>query len=68
MFDELCQIVKDYWDNGICNIVVLCGDEFKGYVKKFFYVFDLVVLLKEVVDFDIFVVVYFEVYFEVKLV
>lgn len=68
MFDELCIIVCDYWNNGICYIVVLCGDLLLGSGKLEMYVFDLVMLLKEVVDFDIFVVVYLEVYLEVKSV
>ena len=64
--DELRQIAKDYWDNGIRNIVALRGDEPKGYAKKPFYASDLVTLLKEVADFDISVAAYPEVHPEAK--
>lgn len=64
--DELKQIAKDYWDNGIRHIVALRGDEPAGYDKKPFYASDLVVLLKEVADFDISVAAYPEVHPEAK--
>ena len=64
--DELRQIAKDYWDNGIRNIVALRGDEPEGYAKKPFYASDLVTLLKEVADFDISVAAYPEVHPEAK--
>ncbi|EFX91971.1 5,10-methylenetetrahydrofolate reductase [Actinobacillus ureae] len=64
--DELRTIAKDYWDNGIRNIVALRGDEPAGYAKKPFYAADLVRLLKEVADFDISVAAYPEVHPEAK--
>ncbi|WP_373768152.1 methylenetetrahydrofolate reductase [Glaesserella sp.] len=64
--DELRQIAKDYWDNGIRHIVALRGDEPAGYTKKPFYASDLVKLLKEVADFDISVAAYPEVHPEAK--
>ncbi|WP_303818109.1 methylenetetrahydrofolate reductase [Actinobacillus minor] len=64
--DELKVIAKDYWDNGIRNIVALRGDEPPGYTKKPFYASDLVALLKEVADFDISVAAYPEVHPEAK--
>lgn len=67
-FDELRIIVRDYWNNGIRYIVALRGDLSSGSGKLEMYVFDLVTLLKEVVDFDIFVAAYSEVYSEVKSV
>lgn len=64
--DELRQIAKDYWDNGIRHIVALRGDEPAGYEKKPFYASDLVTLLKDVADFDISVAAYPEVHPEAK--
>lgn len=64
--DELRQIAKNYWDNGIRSIVALRGDLPAGYDKAPFYAADLVALLKEVADFDISVAAYPEVHPEAK--
>ena len=64
--DELRTIAKDYWDNGIRNIVALRGDLPAGAGKPEMYANDLVALLKEVADFDISVAAYPEVHPEAK--
>ncbi|MDG2948068.1 methylenetetrahydrofolate reductase [Bisgaard Taxon 10/6] len=64
--EELREIARDYWDNGIRNIVALRGDIPVGYAKPPFYALDLVKLLKEVADFDISVAAYPEVHPEAK--
>ncbi|NCB85912.1 MAG: methylenetetrahydrofolate reductase [Gammaproteobacteria bacterium] len=64
--DELRAIAKDYWDNGIRNIVALRGDLPAGAGKPEMYANDLVALLKEVADFDISVAAYPEVHPEAK--
>ena len=64
--DELRAIAKDYWDNGIRNIVALRGDLPAGASKPEMYADDLVALLKEVADFDISVAAYPEVHPEAK--
>lgn len=68
---EVDVIVKDYWDLGVCYLVVLCGDLFVGigvvyelYVDGYVYVLDLVVGIKKIVNFDVFVFGYFEKYLE----
>ena len=64
--DELRAIAKDYWDNGIRNIVALRGDLPPGAGKPEMYANDLVALLKEVADFHISVAAYPEVHPEAK--
>ena len=64
--DELRTIAKDYWDNGIRNIVALRGDLPAGAGKPEMYADDLVALLKEVADFDISVAANPEVHPEAK--
>lgn len=64
--EELIEIAKDYWNNGIRRIVALRGDEPPGYDKKPFYASDLVALLRSVADFDISVAAYPEVHPEAK--
>ncbi|MDD2344493.1 MAG: methylenetetrahydrofolate reductase [Tolumonas sp.] len=64
--DELRTIAKDYWDNGIRNIVALRGDLPAGADKPEMYADGLVALLKEVADFDISVAAYPEVHPEAK--
>ena len=64
--DELRTIAKDYWDNGIRNIVALRGDLPAGAGKPEMYADDLVALLKEVANFDISVAAYPEVHPEAK--
>ncbi|UAA38651.1 methylenetetrahydrofolate reductase [Paraneptunicella aestuarii] len=56
--DELKQIAKDYWDNGIRRIVALRGDMPEGMTEPVSYAADLVELLKGVADFDISVAAY----------
>ncbi len=63
---ELKQIAKDYWDNGIRNIVALRGDLPPDLAKPEMYAADLVELLKTVNDFDISVAAYPEVHPEAK--
>lgn len=60
--DELKNIAQDYWDNGIRRIVALRGDLPPGMEKTEMYASDLVILLKEVADFDIAVAAYPEVH------
>lgn len=64
--DELRTIARDYWNNGIRHIVALRGDLPPGSGKPEMYASDLVTLLKEVADFDIFVAAYPEVHPEAK--
>ncbi|TDQ59840.1 5,10-methylenetetrahydrofolate reductase (NAD(P)) [Mesocricetibacter intestinalis] len=63
---QLKEIARDYWDNGIRRIVALRGDEPKGYAKKPFYAADMVALLRSVADFDISVAAYPEIHPEAK--
>ncbi|WP_107852066.1 methylenetetrahydrofolate reductase [Oceanimonas marisflavi] len=64
--DELRSIARDYWNNGIRQIVALRGDLPKGMEKPDMYAADLVSLLKEEADFDISVAAYPEVHPEAK--
>ncbi|WP_247151766.1 methylenetetrahydrofolate reductase [Escherichia coli] len=64
--DELRTIARDYWNNGIRDIVALRGDLPPGSGKPEMYASDLVTLLKEVADFDISVAAYPEVHPEAK--
>ncbi|EFG0061143.1 methylenetetrahydrofolate reductase [Escherichia coli] len=63
---ELRIIARDYWNNGIRHIVALRGDLPPGSGKPEMYASDLVMLLKEVADFDISVAAYPEVHPEAK--
>jgi methylenetetrahydrofolate reductase (NADPH) len=56
--EELAEIAKDYWKNGIRRIVALRGDLPEGAGKPDMYASDLVELLKGVADFDISVAAY----------
>ncbi|MBL1378923.1 methylenetetrahydrofolate reductase [Zobellella iuensis] len=64
--DELRGIARDYWNNGIRQIVALRGDLPQGVEKPDMYAVDLVSLLKEEADFDISVAAYPEVHPEAK--
>ncbi|MGF1763519.1 methylenetetrahydrofolate reductase [Aliivibrio kagoshimensis] len=64
--DELTSIAKDYWNNGIRNIVALRGDLPPNSGKPEMYATDLVELLKKEADFDISVAAYPEVHPEAK--
>ncbi|WP_116475840.1 methylenetetrahydrofolate reductase [Zobellella maritima] len=64
--DELRGIARDYWNNGIRQIVALRGDLPEGLAKPEMYAADLVTLLKEEADFDISVAAYPEVHPEAK--
>ncbi|MBP6345514.1 methylenetetrahydrofolate reductase [Neisseriaceae bacterium CLB008] len=60
--ETLKGIAKDYWDNGIRNILALRGDVPSGVAEPNVYANDLVGLLKGVADFDISVAAYPEVH------
>lgn len=64
--EQLIDIAKDYWANGIRHIVALRGDLPEGSGKPDMYASDLVELLKSVADFDISVAAYPEVHPEAK--
>lgn len=64
--DELKEIAKNYWKNGIRSIVALRGDTLKKNVKHKMYASDLVLLLKNIADFDISVAAYPEMHPESK--
>ncbi|MBS9423292.1 methylenetetrahydrofolate reductase [Photorhabdus caribbeanensis] len=64
--DELCEIARDYWKNGIRHIVALRGDLPENGEKPKMYGADLVELLKKEADFDISVAAYPEVHPEAK--
>lgn len=64
--DELRAIARDYWNNGIRQIVALRGDLPQGMEKPEMYAADLVSLLKQEADFDISVAAYPEVHPEAK--
>ncbi len=64
--DELCEIARDYWKNGIRHIVALRGDLPENGEKPKMYGSDLVELLKKEADFDISVAAYPEVHPEAK--
>ncbi|MBD2815286.1 methylenetetrahydrofolate reductase [Xenorhabdus sp. Flor] len=64
--EELRDIARDYWKNGIRHIVALRGDLPDGSCKPEMYGTDLVELLKEEADFDISVAAYPEVHPEAK--
>ncbi|PQQ37817.1 5,10-methylenetetrahydrofolate reductase [Photorhabdus luminescens] len=64
--DELCEIARDYWKNGIRHIVALRGDLPENGEKPKMYGVDLVELLKKEADFDISVAAYPEVHPEAK--
>lgn len=63
---QLREIATDYWNSGIRHIVALRGDLPPGSGKPDMYATDLVVLLKDVGDFDISVAAYPEVHPEAK--
>jgi len=56
--EELIEIAKEYWNNGIRRIVALRGDLPPGMDKPDMYASDLVTILKDVADFDISVAAY----------
>jgi methylenetetrahydrofolate reductase (NADPH) len=70
--EEILDIARQYWDEGIRHIVALRGDpprEAHGYVphpRGFAYAADLVAGLKKVADFDISVAAYPEVHPEAR--
>ena len=64
--DELKNIARDYWNNGIRHIVALRGDLPDNSRKPDMYAVDLVELLKAEADFDISVAAYPEVHPEAK--
>uniref|UniRef100_UPI003F5CC9CA methylenetetrahydrofolate reductase n=1 Tax=Buchnera aphidicola TaxID=9 RepID=UPI003F5CC9CA len=56
---ELLNIIKNYWKNGIKNIVALRGDRPKNNISvSSMYALDLVKLLKKTADFNISVAAY----------
>ncbi|MCL2918551.1 methylenetetrahydrofolate reductase [Shewanella litorisediminis] len=60
--EELLSLAKNYWNQGIRNIVALRGDLPAGSPKPTRFAADLVRLLKSVADFDISVAAYPEVH------
>ncbi|WP_343188688.1 methylenetetrahydrofolate reductase [Buchnera aphidicola (Neophyllaphis varicolor)] len=60
--NELINIAKNYWKNGVNHIIALRGDSFDINSKPRMHAIDLVYLLKEVADFDISVAGYPEVH------
>ncbi|QYJ74921.1 MULTISPECIES: methylenetetrahydrofolate reductase [Shewanella] len=60
--EELLALAKNYWNQGIRNIVALRGDLPAGSPKPTRFAADLVRLLKSVADFDISVAAYPEVH------
>ncbi|CAG8999156.1 MAG: 5,10-methylenetetrahydrofolate reductase [Candidatus Celerinatantimonas neptuna] len=64
--EQLKDIARDYWNNGIQQIVALRGDLPEGMKKPEMYAEHLIALLKEVADFDISVAAYPEVHPEAK--
>ncbi|MEY0766599.1 MULTISPECIES: methylenetetrahydrofolate reductase [Providencia] len=64
--DELKEIARDYWNNGIRHIVALRGDLPDNSRKPDMYAVDLVELLKGEADFDVSVAAYPEVHPEAK--
>ncbi|MEQ4623027.1 methylenetetrahydrofolate reductase [Providencia vermicola] len=64
--EELKEIARDYWNNGIRQIVALRGDLPDNSRKPDMYAADLVELLKKEADFDISVAAYPEVHPEAK--
>ncbi len=64
--DELRTIARDYWNNGIRDIVALRGDLPEKGTKPDMYAADLVELLRKEADFDISVAAYPEVHPEAK--
>ncbi|MCO6523456.1 MAG: methylenetetrahydrofolate reductase [Candidatus Schmidhempelia sp.] len=60
--EQLLEIAKEYWINGIRHIVALRGDIPAGCPDPQIYAADLVSLLKSVADFDISVAAYPEVH------
>ena len=72
--EEILEIARQYWDEGIRHIVALRGDpprEAHGYVPHplgFAYAADLVAGLKKVADFDISVAAYPEMHPEARSV
>lgn len=63
---QLRIIAENYWNNGIKNIVALRGDTKETHYKHTMYALDLVVLLKNIADFDISVAAYPEMHPESK--
>ncbi|MGI2259952.1 methylenetetrahydrofolate reductase [Shewanella sp. GXUN23E] len=60
--EELLELARQYWQNGVRNIVALRGDLPEGSSKPTRFAADLVRLLKSVADFDISVAAYPEVH------
>ncbi|QCI26595.1 5,10-methylenetetrahydrofolate reductase [Buchnera aphidicola (Thelaxes californica)] len=57
--EDLITIIKNYWKNGIHNIVALRGDIInKNFNQNQMYAIDLVKLLKNIANFDITVAAY----------
>lgn len=63
---ELKYIAEKYWNNGVKNIIALRGDVTEKNYKHTMYASDLVMLLKNIADFDISVAAYPELHPESK--
>ncbi|CAL4318267.1 5,10-methylenetetrahydrofolate reductase [Buchnera aphidicola (Protaphis terricola)] len=64
--NELKEIAKFYWENGIRSIFALRGDSNNINYQHKMYAFDLVYLLKKVANFDISVAAYPEIHPEAR--
>ncbi|WP_343189490.1 methylenetetrahydrofolate reductase [Buchnera aphidicola] len=65
-YNELQNIAYDYWNAGIKSIVALRGDYKDNIIKNNIYAINLVLLLKKIANFKIFVAAYPEVHPEAK--
>ncbi|XBC44416.1 MAG: methylenetetrahydrofolate reductase [Buchnera aphidicola (Schlechtendalia peitan)] len=60
--EELKNIARKYWDNGMRHILALRGDVKDCNIKSYVYAIDLIKLLKSIADFNISVAAYPEVH------
>ncbi|CAL4041995.1 5,10-methylenetetrahydrofolate reductase [Buchnera aphidicola (Phyllaphis fagi)] len=63
---EIKKIAQNYWNTGIKNLVVLRGDKIQQKNSSLKYASNLIILLKEIANFDISVAAYPEVHPEAK--
>lgn len=63
---QLKNIAQNYWKNNVRHVIALRGDNSSNYTDYTMYAVDLVVLLKQIGNFDISVAAYPEVHPEAK--